>query len=118
MEFEWSSDGQQLVAVTNTQWYGGYDDYAYPPGDLVVLHVGRGMVQPLGVRGTNPTWSPDGRFIAFEREGHQGIWVVSSRGGPPWQLHPTGIEPRWSPAGNRLLILDPVAGVGRILKLG
>lgn len=46
-----------------------------------------------------PTWSPDGRFIAYHEAAGGGIWVVPSRGGTARRLAETGSHPSWSPDG-------------------
>ena len=69
------------------------------------------------VSGSGPAWSPDGRDIAFERDGENpGVWVVSQLGGvakkvssgrPP---HPrsggSGTNVAWTPDAKKLLVRD------------
>jgi len=59
-----------------------------------------------GVIGGAPSWSPDGRRIAFmghrEGEGREGIWVVGADGSNAVRLTPPEYEaqyPAWSPGG-------------------
>jgi len=55
-----------------------------------------------------PTWSPDGRWIAFSSNHgspNDDLWVVDARGGEPKRLTPHRIttneqHPRWSPDGS------------------
>jgi dipeptidyl aminopeptidase/acylaminoacyl peptidase len=63
----------------------------------------------------NPTLSPDGRRVAFERrlcpklaECRQlaGIWVSSIAGGPSQQISKSGYFPEWSPDGRWILYDD------------
>jgi Tol biopolymer transport system component len=63
----------------------------------------------------NPTYSPDGRRIAFssDRSGAENIWVCDSDGANPVQL--TSFEshtgtPRWSPDGRHLVFDSLEAG--------
>jgi eukaryotic-like serine/threonine-protein kinase len=53
---------------------------------------------------SEPTWSPDGRFIAYtaNRAGNLDIWVQPVSGGDPVQVtkHPAhDMQPAWSPDG-------------------
>jgi TolB protein len=49
-----------------------------------------------------PTWSPDGRQIAFvsTRSGYPSIWVINRDGSNPHQISPEGMQCR-GPAWNR-----------------
>ncbi len=74
---------------------------------LWLLDLASGEHRPLtqGIASdTNPTWSPDGREIAFQstRDGKPQIYVISSSGGEARQLTrlPQGANaPAWSPDG-------------------
>jgi Tol biopolymer transport system component len=58
-----------------------------------------------------PSWSADGRRIAFDRckdpnSGPCGIYVVSTNGGPPRRVTPAnvdGVVPQWSPDGSEIV---------------
>jgi Tol biopolymer transport system component/DNA-binding winged helix-turn-helix (wHTH) protein len=49
-----------------------------------------------------PTWSPDGKFIAYHSRHHGGIWIVPARGGTPRQIVAEGSSPAWSPDGDSI----------------
>lgn len=52
-----------------------------------------------------PSWSPDGRWVAFESDrddGYSRIYVVSSAGGSPRVVADRGTGPAWSPDGRRI----------------
>ena len=84
----------------------------------------------------SPTWSPDGRFIAYasDRGGKLDIWVQQVSGGDPVQVtHGSGNnwQPSWSPdgkhiayrseAGSGLFIIPALGGEGlerRITSFG
>ena len=61
------------------------------------------------VRDSSPSWSPDGRTVAFvsNRTGTSQIWLISLDGGEAQQLTfcPNGAsQPTWSPDGKSILI--------------
>jgi Tol biopolymer transport system component/DNA-binding winged helix-turn-helix (wHTH) protein len=49
-----------------------------------------------------PSWSPDGKRIAFTSIGTAGIWIVDAGGGKPVRLTPFGSRPSWSPDGTQI----------------
>jgi Tol biopolymer transport system component len=56
-----------------------------------------------------PSWSPDGRFIAFATH-HSGMYIVDKDApdapGPVFTTFPgLGLDPVWSPDGKKLLFL-------------
>ncbi|WP_207431903.1 S9 family peptidase [Sabulibacter ruber] len=63
---------------------------------------------------TQPTWSPDGKHLAFVRvvEGKPQIHLLSFAGGEPLQLTKFkygASQPRWSPNGQQLLFTSGLA---------
>jgi dipeptidyl aminopeptidase/acylaminoacyl peptidase len=75
---------------------------------------GRGRRRLTNGADSNPSWSPDGTEIAFDRYDDPtqtfNIFVVPAGGGTPTDLsggfHPGGIsdlQPDWSPDGSRIL---------------
>lgn len=88
----WSPDSSKLVCEV------GYE------GGLAVADAAGGAVTPLTPSGRYPTWSPDGRTIAFiDRER---LWAVPAAGGAPRRLGNRRIDeeatPSWSPDSQRL----------------
>jgi Tol biopolymer transport system component/DNA-binding winged helix-turn-helix (wHTH) protein len=73
-----------------------------PPRSLTRLTFGPGF-------DTDPTWSPDGRFVAYasNRSGNYDIWVQALAGGDPVQLTRSpaaDTKPTWSPDGSDLIV--------------
>jgi len=68
-----------------------------------------------------PRWSPDGKKIAFAGivpGKRTGIFLLSSGGGEPELVTPSGLDstfPDWSPGGELLLFSGPVRASGRLL---
>jgi len=63
----------------------------------------------------NPSWSPDGKWIAFDSRDNQGwaIYRVTLDGSGPRRITPSGggkWQPAWSPDGKRIAFTQAVAG--------
>src|SRR5882762_10041317 len=81
-------------------------------GGLWIIHAGGGTatkITPWDVEATQPVWSPDGRWIAFQNystDANYAIWVVKSDGS---QLHPLTSgpfddrEPSWYPDSTKVI---------------
>ncbi len=93
---DWSSDGK-FIAVGSRAADG-------PVGDVVVLDAVTGKLRRVTSLKKDidyPTWSPDGRRIAFQlqRGAIREIWVVPAEGGEPRPLTKDleDSHPAWSP---------------------
>lgn len=85
----WSPDGQEVAVVTNHDGTWAVD---FTAGDLAVIPrtaettfgaprvLHRGMSTPGGTADAHPSWSPDGRFIAFQH----GVNSRGAREGTPY----------------------------------
>ena len=65
----------------------------------------------------NPTWSPDGRYIAYssDRSGNFDIWVQSTKGGDAIRITNSeqhDWQPDWSPDGNSIAFRSERDGGG------
>jgi TolB protein len=82
----WSADGKQLAYVMNQQVW--------------VLDVARGLhraITPPGATDVEPTFSPDGRWVAVSRErGHTNdVWAMPLEAGEPVLVAQNARLPRW-----------------------
>jgi serine/threonine protein kinase len=90
-----SPDSTRLAYLSRNPASGGVD--------LMVLGLSGGEPVRLatGAEGSEfPSWSPDGRFVAFAAGSPLRIWVVSAAGGAARAIGPPGADyPVWSPDG-------------------
>lgn len=106
--FEASRGVQPLPSL-----YDDLDIYTVGPGGFALQQITDG---PYYDR--NPTWSPDGQWIAFDRSlaplAEADIYIVPATGGSPVNLtnSPQYVdeEPTWSPDGRRIAFHRAAAG--------
>jgi Tol biopolymer transport system component len=67
---------------------------AYGPEIAVMRRDGKRRKRLTHTGGSDPSWSPDGKLIAFERGGW--IWTMRADGTGPRRLVP-GTQPAWQP---------------------
>jgi len=104
----WSPDGSLILYA------------AKQPDGFVTLWVVRpdGIGRSaLGLKGTTPAWSPDGKRIAYSD--FFGVWVADADGANPRQLTRIGddpsrdinadLGPTWSPDGTRIAYAEGLA---------
>jgi Tol biopolymer transport system component len=92
--YQFAGGGDSRIAVVNTDGSG-----------LALL------TKKSSATDTDPVWSPDGRTIAFCRDGWH-IYTISATGSDEHAVAPSvdGQLPRWSPLGDRLAFVSPDGG--------
>ncbi|HUR35626.1 MAG TPA: winged helix-turn-helix domain-containing protein [Vicinamibacterales bacterium] len=84
------------------------------PFEIYVQGLAPGSVPSAltsGGQHVQPTWSPDGRFIAYHDAAGGGVWIVPSRGGTARRVSDIGSRPAWSPDG-RLIAFQTLTATG------
>ena len=111
----WSPSGDAILLLRASE-----PDRRIEPSDVFGRYLG-GHIHALDLRArkitllvndaANPSWSPDGKSIAFDsaRGGAHRIWVADVRGRNPQQLTTDAtdaahhVRPRWSPDGRHIV---------------
>ncbi len=102
---EWAPDGRSLAFTLQP---------AQGPASIHVVNVADASRREVAAPGWNAmfvSWSPDGRWLAFQREkdGPRAIWVVAAEGGEARAISKSTHElshPRWSPKDpDRILVV-------------
>jgi TolB protein len=126
--YRMNKDGSNVERLTTSgsNWFPEYS----PDGSQLALHVERDIyimsLATKGLRrityeptnGMHPSWSPDGRRLAFMswRNGRSEIFTSAVDGSDAQVLvtMPTGdaIDPRWSPDGNYIAFVHVPSGAG------
>jgi Tol biopolymer transport system component/DNA-binding winged helix-turn-helix (wHTH) protein len=111
----WSPDGRRLAFQTDAAAdIGPAARPANLPSTIWIVEAAGGQPRPLTQRGVptgghgSPTWSPDGRHIAFATAGFAltQIWAVEVNGGDPFPLvsdATTAFDPVYVPDGRALV---------------
>ncbi len=110
-ELAWSPDGEKIAFSA-----GGATTFAstLPPVNIWVVNVnGSGVIPLTRESGVNrsPTWSPDGKQIAFasnrDSESQTKIWVMNADGSNQREINKSfrfgAGQPDWSPDGSKIL---------------
>lgn len=77
-DLDWSPDGRKIV-------FSDWSRIARTEPKIVVLTLNTGVIRRIGT-GVTPSWSPNGRLIAFSRGGS--IWVMRADGSQAHALTP------------------------------
>jgi len=85
---------------------------------IAVVRPDRSGFRTLIAAGSSPSWSPDGRFLVFQRKTARGDWdlfVANADGSGQRQLDDPGFDdftPSWSPDGSQLVFTRAKTGGG------
>lgn len=94
----WSPDGSQIV---HDRW-----DLDFSSHDVQITEVETGLSAPLAGAegGSYPSWSPNGRWIAFDRgaDGDYRVFIVPPSGGEPTLVREDAFMASWAPNSQRL----------------
>jgi dipeptidyl aminopeptidase/acylaminoacyl peptidase len=95
-----SPDGERIVYVLNEVDRAADQNLT----SIWLVAVADGASRQILASGSQPRWSPDGKWLAFMREDQ--LWLLSFEGGEPRQVTsvPGGVTgpPVWSPDGRRI----------------
>ena len=68
----------------------------------LILGAKENQLTSDGQQNLEPSWSPDGKWIAYYSQLKGGIWIMPAGGGVPRQLVDFGSRPAWSHDGTRI----------------
>ncbi len=111
-----SVDGRELGAITpeggsDADWAGTGAIAFTLGGNIWVTRLGEAPRRLTTEGGTGPSWSPDGKRLAFERDGR--LWTMRSDGANQRQLARVAANaPAWSPDGRYITFSTPEANAG------
>lgn len=94
---DWTSDGKK-ISVDTWHSFVGKD---WQQSHVYVMNADGSSPKDLG-DGTLPSWSPDGKQIAFSRYNPRGIWTMNADGSDKTMIDPNGWSADWSPKKNEL----------------
>lgn len=110
---KWSPDGKKVAHDRLTLDFNGMGVY--------ITDFASGVSAPLpgAETGSNPAWSPNGRWIAFSVGTNEAadLYILPPNGGVPKLVTQDGAWPAWSPNSKRLVFFQPSDGSLRTVDL-
>lgn len=115
----WSPDGASIAFVLNKNYTSSLQVMQADGSGVRVLTTVTVTDSQLMPAAATPTWSPDGRAIAFAamRHGNLEIDVIGTDGFQLHQLVADGYAPAWSPDGTRIAFLSSRDGNAEIYTI-
>lgn len=109
---QWSPDGKRIVFTSERDHQSSNPQLV--TAEIYVMNAdgsGQRRLTSNSVEDWVPTWSPDGKRIAFARPGAQAgfdfdVWVMNADGGAQKDITPgpgRDFSPDWSPDGKRIV---------------
>jgi Tol biopolymer transport system component len=118
----WSPDGRYIAF----EHYGGnqtnaiFKIRANGSEPTRLTHTDKPFKQYRREYDTQPAWSPDGKHIAFTRNGRYGpskVYAMLADGTGETKLTPAGGNPAWSPDGRKIVFVSYRDGQPEIYKM-
>ncbi|MGH7558418.1 MAG: TolB family protein [Gemmatimonadota bacterium] len=85
-----------------------------PSGGLMAMNSNGSEVVSLGVRASQPDVAPDGRRVAYERDGVIFVFDLGTGAERPVSSNGLSIGPSWSPDGNQILFWSGRTGQNEV----
>lgn len=110
---KWSPDGRRVV---HDAWSTDWSEHS-----LFISDIQTGVSTPIpgAERGSYPAWSPNGRWIAFDRgaDNDYRLFIVSPGGGEPQLVVEDAFMASWAPNSQRLVYHQQSDGSLRTVKV-
>ena len=110
-----SPDGGRIAFVTDRRGDGS-EVWTVRADGTALKSLTKGTQRTMG----SPSWSPDGKWLAFDGKGEDGNWRVSlidAEGGAPRLLAPLGHVPSWSADGRWIYFSAALNGPEEIWRV-